>query len=83
MKKQYILVDIGCIECGSTSTIVGVFTNKKFAERLALNLEKELDFHDGGQHCYEVFEKPRLNKFDYVRSSEFYRIYEETLKEME
>ena len=82
MKKQYILVDIGCIECGMETNIVGIFTNKKFAERLAENLDKELDFHGGGQHSFEVFEKPTINKFNYVEDSEFYRIYQETKKEV-
>ena len=82
MRKQYILVDIGCIECGSSSNIVGVFSNKEFAEKLAYNLEEILDFHDGGQHSFEVFEKPVLNDFDYRKDSEWYKIYKKTKKEM-
>ena len=28
MKKLYVAVDIGCIECGEETNVLGIFTNK-------------------------------------------------------
>jgi hypothetical protein len=58
----WILVDIGCIECGSDTHIVGVFDDKQRAGTIAEKLSKTMDFHDGGQHHFEVFDMPELNE---------------------
>jgi len=33
MNKKWILVDIGCIECGEESKVVGLFNSKEESER--------------------------------------------------
>lgn len=60
---QYLLMNIGCLECGVSSQIVGVYTNKAFAEDLAKKLESNRTFswREGGQNSYEVFELPLIN----------------------
>lgn len=60
--KKYIVVNIGCIECGVSSNIVGVFTNKDKAEEIAGILEQMNDWREGGQNDYEVFEMPKINE---------------------
>lgn len=59
--KKYILVNIGCIECGVSSNIVGVFSSKKAAEKLASQLEESHDWRESGQNSFEVFEMPKIN----------------------
>lgn len=58
MTKKYIVVDIGCIECGVSSNLVGIFTEKDKADNIAnrLNKSKEATWLYGGQHNYVVFE---------------------------
>ena len=60
MEAKYIVVDIGCIECGESSAIVGVFSDKALAEAAIADCER-LDWRDG-QHSYEMFDVPELNK---------------------
>ena len=57
----WIVVDIGCIECGASSGIVGMFDNEVAANAIAYQLHSEADFKDGGQHKYDVFPTPVLN----------------------
>lgn len=63
--KLWILVDIGCIECGEQSDIVGTFTSEAAANRVCAQLlsNDEARFH-GGQHDYEVFELSEPNKIN-------------------
>lgn len=58
---KYILVNIGCIECGVSSNIVGVFDNKEKAELIAKQCDDKYDWREGGQNSYEIFEMPELN----------------------
>lgn len=57
---QYIVVDIGCIECGESSSIIGVFTDRALAEAAVADWERI--GRRGGQHSYEIFDMPELNK---------------------
>ncbi len=55
---MFILVNIGCIECGVSSNIVGMFSSEEKANELATALEKSHGWRDGGQNCFEVFPAP-------------------------
>lgn len=55
---KWIVVNIGCIECGVSSNIVGVFTDKAEAERIAERLDDSHNWREGGQNSFEVFEMP-------------------------
>jgi hypothetical protein len=55
---MWILVNIGCIECGVSSAIVGVFTDEARAEALAKRLEEKMHWREGGQNQFEVFKMP-------------------------
>lgn len=64
-KKQYLVFDIGCIECEEESAVVGVYTTRKKAKE-AINkyITGEENEHGfdwgrkdwGGQHSVEIFE---------------------------
>ena len=55
---MFILVNIGCIEYGVSSNIVGMFSSEEKANELATALEKSHGWRDGGQNCFEVFPAP-------------------------
>lgn len=58
---RYLLFNIGCIECGVTSDVVGVFESRELAEGYAQTLCRHADWRRGGQNDYEVFELPEPN----------------------
>lgn len=62
--SKWILVNIGCIECGVSSKIVGVFSSKERAEELANRLYESHKWRDHGQNDFEVFEHPPLDEVD-------------------
>lgn len=52
MAKKFVVVDTGCIECGESTEVLGIYRTRKAAEEE----HKEGDYFDGGQHCIEIFE---------------------------
>ena len=58
MEKKYVVVNIGCIECGVSSDIVGVFANKEKAYAIASACDDKYNWREGGQNAFEVFELP-------------------------
>ena len=64
----WIVVDVGCIECGADSGIVGVYTDKAVADRIAERLCDVRGFI-GEQHEYVVFPMPELNATGAVYSA--------------
>jgi hypothetical protein len=62
MDAAWIVVNIGCIECGVSSGIVGVFTDKAQADAIAESLDGSHSWRDGGQNEFEVFPMPPLNE---------------------
>jgi len=55
---MWIVVNIGCIECGVSSNIVGVFSSKEKAQEIADKCDGEFSWREGGQNSFEVFEMP-------------------------
>jgi hypothetical protein len=53
---SWLVFNIGCIECGVSSNVVGVYATEAEAERVADICNKELSWRDGGQNSYEVFD---------------------------
>jgi hypothetical protein len=56
IKGKYLVFNVGCIECGVSSNVVGVFTSKADAEALAEKLHDKCNWREGGQNSFEVFE---------------------------
>jgi hypothetical protein len=55
---MWLVVNIGCIECGVSSKIVGAFADKAKADEVAGALDKTHSWREGGQNSFEVFEMP-------------------------
>ncbi len=62
--KKYVVVDIGCIECGVSSKIVGVFASDEKAREVAKACQEKYDFREGGQNSFEVFLLPDIDVID-------------------
>jgi hypothetical protein len=61
-QEAWIVVNIGCIECGVASNIVGVFSDKEEADGLAKRLNETHNWRQGGQNEFAVFPMPPLNE---------------------
>lgn len=62
---MWVVVDIGCIECGEASAIEGVYGHQQDADRAAAALAEcdpdgsgAYSFFTDGQHTARVFEMP-------------------------
>ena len=55
---MWLVFNIGCIECGVSSNVVGVYTTEEEAMRVANACDNsgELSWREGGQNSYEVFD---------------------------
>lgn len=62
MNKQYIVFNIGCLECKVSSNIVGVFDDAKKAEQIKNMCKENFSWREGGQNDFQVFELPPLNQ---------------------
>ena len=52
----YVAVDIGCLECGEDSAVLGIFTTKEMAESILDKASADQQANWIGQHSFEVFE---------------------------
>lgn len=55
---MWLVMEIGCLECGMPSGVVGVFADKDKAEAVATACEKGLPWR-GGENTFKVFELPQ------------------------
>lgn len=57
-KTLWLLIDIGCIECGEDSKPIGLYLTKAEAEKAADLNGGEGSYFESGQHYVEIFEVP-------------------------
>jgi hypothetical protein len=57
----FVAVDVGCIECGEDSAVLGIFTERKNAEAVCKDAAILQEARWRGQHRFEVFEVEELN----------------------
>jgi hypothetical protein len=55
---MYLVMNIGCIECGVSSQVVGVFEKEDQANEIAKKCEEKFSWREGGQNSFEVFPLP-------------------------
>ena len=60
--SKYIVVDIGCIECGEPSCILGIFTDKEKAYKVRDKYKEIQSNYWSGQHYFEVYEVSKENE---------------------
>lgn len=62
MKGPYfVALDIGCIECGESSHILGIFTTEKAAKDVCDKTEELQEKYWSGQHEFLVISVDELN----------------------
>lgn len=61
---MYMVFNIGCIECGVSSKIVGLFSDLTKAQEVVAHCEDKHHWREGGQNGYEVFELPEPEVVD-------------------
>lgn len=59
---KYVLVDIGCIECGEPSSVLGIYTDLTKAKEILKKCEEYQNEHWHGQHSFEIFEVNKENE---------------------
>lgn len=61
---MYLVMNIGCIECGVSSKIVGVFASEEKAKTVAEDCSYNHNWREGGENAFEVFELPEPENID-------------------
>lgn len=56
MKKLYVAVDIGCIECGEATSILGVFTDENKALDVLKEHAERQKKNWWGEHHFNIYE---------------------------
>ena len=64
---RWLAFDVGCIECGEASSVIGLFATREEALAACIPFE-ELGWI-GGQHYYEVFDMEKVITPETARSS--------------
>lgn len=64
----WIVMDIGCIECGESSDLVGVYPTKDQAEAVIEKLEQAGLRWRGGQHEFEAFDTEAPQSEEYAKA---------------
>lgn len=56
MTTIFVVIDIGCYECGVGHEVIGAYTTEAEAESVALKRDKDTDgWRDGGSTSASVF----------------------------
>lgn len=58
---KYVVVDIGCIECGEASSVLGIFDKETEAKKILKQFSKIQSDNWTGQHYFEIFEVRQEN----------------------
>jgi len=56
LPKPWMVFNVGCIECGVSSNVVGFYATKEQADQVAKTCEDRLHWRQGGQNAFEVFD---------------------------
>lgn len=58
---MWLVFNIGCIECGVSSNVVGVFDDEETANKVAKELSSSHSWREGGQNSFKVYKLPEIN----------------------
>ena len=56
LPKSWMVFNVGCIECGVSSNVVGLYATEEEAKQIAQACEDQLHWREGGQNAFEVFD---------------------------
>lgn len=66
--KNWMVFNIGCIECGVSSDVVGLYETYDEAKAVADKLDEVHSWRQGGQNSYEVFDLSAEPNPEYVKA---------------
>ncbi len=55
-RSGFLVFNTGCIECGVSSNVVGIYDTQKEADEVCEKCSDELSWRESGQNRYEVFD---------------------------
>lgn len=64
--KRFLVFNIGCIECGVSSNVVGLYATKEEADKVAEICAAKLGWRENGQNAFEVFDLIAPQAQEYV-----------------
>lgn len=64
--KRFLVFNVGCIECGVSSNVVGVYDTGEEAQNVAIACNDKLHWREGGQNSFEIFDLARPQAEEYV-----------------
>jgi hypothetical protein len=56
LPKHWMVFNVGCIECGVSSNVVGLYATEEEAKQIAGACEDELHWRESGQNEFVVFD---------------------------
>lgn len=66
--KRYLLMNIGCIECGVSSNVVGLYDSEDQANSDAEKCYEHLHWREGGENGFEVFDLQAPQSDEYAEA---------------
>lgn len=66
--KPWLVFNIGCIECGVSSNVVGTYASEEEARHVAAICDAALDWRGGGQNAFEVFDLSAPQAAEYAEA---------------
>lgn len=66
--KRFMVFNVGCIECGVSSNVVGLYDTQEEADRVAAVCYDKLGGREGGQNNFEVFDLTAPQADEYVEA---------------
>jgi hypothetical protein len=66
MDKPWLVFNVGCIECGVGSNVVGLYANEDEAIQVAKACGDALHWRQQGQNAFEVFDLRTPQDQEYV-----------------
>jgi hypothetical protein len=61
MPERWLAFDIGCIECGEGSAVIGTYATQEAAQQAADTAEEQQKQDWRGQHRFEVYDLEASN----------------------
>jgi hypothetical protein len=66
--NKYLVFNIGCIECGVSSNVVGLYATQEEADAVAAKCDSKLGWREGGQNHFEVFDLSASQAEEYMEA---------------
>ena len=68
--KRWLVFNVGCIECGVSSNVVGTYDTEQEANAVAGKCLNLFHWRDGGQNEFEVFDLLAEQSEEYAAAQE-------------